>query len=188
MTLCKATMATLILLAGGTADPTIPMPDGIVYGTLTVDGEAVGPGSDYVVLARVDGIEAPVVVYRMGDLPAAGDNYLLRFPHRVESDGATPDPTTPPAGSSAELLVAKSGGPETHVGTVPVPASGEVVRMDVRPSASDALAGRNLNSAVPASGCGGGALCGTMGLISQGWIALGLMCMKASTRRRRRPT
>ena len=69
----NATAFALIFFAAGGAYGAIPQPDGIVFGTVRVDGASVDNGRDFVVLARVEGFEAPIAVYRMGDLPAARD-------------------------------------------------------------------------------------------------------------------
>jgi len=66
-----------------------------------------------------------------------------------------------------------------------VPASGQVVLMDIQLSQEDVAAAQSLNT-TSAGGCGTGALCGTMGMITQVWIAAGLMFMKLSANRRRR--
>ena len=180
----NATAFALIFFAAGGAYGAIPQPDGIVFGTVRVDGASVDKGRDFVVLARAEGFEAPIAVYRMGDLPAAGDHYVLHLPHSLQLDGTTPDSTTPPANAIARVLVIEDGGSEVFAGEVPIPRSGKVTQMNLNVSAGDLAAARTLGAS-GVGGCGAGGLCGAMGMMNLAWIMVGLVSMKAANGRRR---
>jgi hypothetical protein len=155
---------------------TIPQPDGIIFGTL-FDSRAAD-GDDRVVFARIEGVDHPVAVYRMGDLPAAGNLYSLHIPYRLHDDGHSPTPDSPSSGTKAYLFVANNSGPEVFVGDVLVPKSGEAVRFDVVVPA-DAGANSPLTQ-------GRGALCGVFGFIPAALMMLGLISMRTISRRSRR--
>lgn len=185
MLLGKATILALIIVTADGSQSVIPQPDGIVFGTVYVDGVPVGQNGDYVVLARVDGHGQPVAVYRMGDLPAAGDRYVLHLPHRLQFDGVTPDPGTPTPDTIARIYVIQNRSDEVLAGQVAVPASGKTTQLDLRVSAPD-LAAERAAGGLESGGCGSGGLCGTMGMINLVWITLGLASMKLANRQRRR--
>lgn len=181
MLLGKATVLALIIVPADSRQSAIPQPDGIVFGTVYVDGVPVGESEDCVVVARVAGHEQPIAVYRMGDLPAAGNAYVLHLPHRLRSDGVTPDPSTPLPDTLARIYVIHNRGDEMLAGQVAVPASGKTTQMDLRVSVSDLAAERAVGGS-GSGGSGGGGLCGTVGMISLVWITLGLASMKLANR------
>lgn len=180
----KTIAFALTLFATAGADGAIPQPDGIVFGTVRVDGVSVDKAREFVVLARVEGFDAPIAVYRMGDLPAAGDHYVLHLPHRLQLDGTTPDSTTSPVNVIARVLVIADGGGEVFAGEVAIPRSGKVTQMDLNVSNGDLTAARTLGAS-GSGGCGAGGLCGAMGMMNLAWIMAGLVSMKVANRRRR---
>lgn len=170
------TIALAVAAAAIAGTDTIPQPDGIVFGTM-YDGYAAD-GDQRVILAKLDGVEHPVAVYRMGDLPAAGDLYALHIPYRLMDDGTTPTPETPSSGAKAYLFVVKKDGSEVLVGDVFVPKSGEAVRFDVV-----VPQGAGANSPFTR---GRGALCGVLGFLPGAFMLLGLISMRTISRRSRR--
>jgi len=180
ITTVKAALVSFAMLNVANAG-TIPMPDGIIYGKLSIDGQVVSPDNGMAVLARVGGLDEPVAVYHMGDLPAAGSAYVLHIPKRLEADGITPTADTAPTAAPASIYLVEEGGSEVLAGRAPVPAMGKAVLLDIDISDSELAAGR----AVTASTRGG--LCGAMGMVSLGWMGIGLMTLRRmSTASRRR--
>lgn len=162
-----------IVLGGGGNGTTIPQPDGIVFGHLIDSGNVVGQFDDYVILARVDSQDEPIAVYRMGDLPAAGNSFVLHLPHRLKTGSANPSPVGPLAGETARLFVIKDRGEEVLVSEIAIPASGKTLKMDLQLSKGDA-------SSQTGSRRG---LCGSVGMIGYSWMALGLALMRTARRR-----
>ncbi|MGD2109040.1 MAG: hypothetical protein PVI86_06575 [Phycisphaerae bacterium] len=171
----------LVLAVGAAVRADIPQPDAIVYGTLHVGGTQVNAGEDYTILARAAGFEDPVAVYRMGDNPTAADHYVLHIPQAVEAAGMTASAKTPAAGVTARIFVTYAGGEPIDAGTVEIPVSGKVRRLDVSLSSEDVAASRAVTDT---GGCGsGGGTCGAVGVISP----ILMMCGLIQMRTRRRP-
>lgn len=164
-------IALVCTLAGsGSVLADIAQPDGIVYGTLSVDGAPVGD-RELLILARVRGFDEPVAAYRMGDLPAAGDRFVLHVRHALQNDGKTRSADTAQTGDAARVFVKGPDGPEVFVGEVPVPGSGRVVELNIELFGQELETGRLLGVQSSPS-CGGSAgMCGAMSMIS-----LSLMC------------
>jgi len=195
----KIVVLGLILFVSKNAAADIARPDAIIYGVLKVGDSAVGEenanaASAYLIIARVDGIEQPVSVYRMGDQPSAGDfvkgdfvkgdRYVLHIAHAFEDDGKTPSENTARAGDLAKLYVLSGDGFEVLLGEVNIPKSGEVLRKDLSATPGD-LAGHALPAGGSGTCGGGGGMCGAMGMISFAMMFLGLVQMKHRHRRRR---
>lgn len=173
----------LMLLMSTAVDADIAQPDAIVYGALRIDGEVASAIEAYTIVARVEGFEDPVSVYRMGDNPAAGDRYVLHIPHAVQADGRTPSAGTPKAGALAKIYVIDGNGAEMHAGDVEIPASGKTQQLDLSVSSRDPYAGHALNNS-SGNGCGsGGGMCGAVGVISPLLMLCGLVRMRLRFRR-----
>lgn len=172
-----------MLLMSTVANADIAQPDGIVYGALHIDGQVARATEGYTIMARVDGLEDPVSVYRMGNNPAAGDRYVLHIPHAVQADGRTPSANTSQAGAMAKIYVLDGNGNGVHAGDVRIPASGKAQQLDLSVASKDLYAGYLLNNASE-NGCGsGGGMCGAVGVISPLLMLCGLARMKLRLRR-----
>jgi len=184
MFVAKTVTILSIILGVGGSGTTIPQPDGIVFGNIIDGGKVVGQLDDYVVLARVDSQDAPIAVYRMGDLPAAGDSFVLHLPHTLKVGTANPKPASPLTGDTARLFVIKNRGQEVLVAEIAIPASGKTLKMDLQASGIDAAAERSGNGSSQTGSRGG--LCGSAGMIGFSWMAMGLALMRTARRRQLR--
>jgi hypothetical protein len=162
----------------------IPLPDGVLHGNIGTEVSPTAGASDHVVLTRAASGTPPLATYGIGDQPSAGEHYVLRFPYVLEADGKTPAVGSAQAAQTVKIYVKRGDGPEVFVTNARVPASGDVVRLDLDVSA-DALAGR---ASPGASGglCGSGAgLCGATGMICLALTMGELVRLKVRRRRRR---
>ncbi|UCC32292.1 MAG: hypothetical protein JSU86_08420, partial [Phycisphaerales bacterium] len=177
---------TLIATVPLAAWADIPRPDAVFYGVVRIDGAPVSATDDLTLVARLEGRDTPIAVYRMGAQPTAGDRYVLWIPQAVQEDGKNPSPDSPRAGQVAKIFVRQGSAPELFVTDAVVPASGEVQQLDLSVSGAE-LAAQAVPDADPAGACGqGGGLCGAMGMISLGLTFCGLAQMKHRQIRRRR--
>jgi hypothetical protein len=159
-------------------------PDGVLHGTLGTAAPSAEDEPTQLVLARPASGDPPLAAYQLGGQPSAGEHYVLRFPYVLEADGKTPAVGSAKTGQAVKIYVKRGDGPEVFVTSARVPASGDVVRLDLDVSA-DALAGR---ASPGASGglCGSGAgLCGATGMICLALTMGELVRLKVRRRRRR---
>ncbi len=166
------TVTLIFVLVNVASAGTIPMPDGIIYGKLNNHGQPVSPTQKIAVFARIDGMDAPVAVYHMGDLPAAGSAYVLHVPHRLEEDGKTLTSDSPSPGGLASIYFVQQSGGEILVGKIPVPEMGKASLLDIDIATGQRVAGDTVNS----PGLGG--LCGAIGMINLSWIGMGLITLR----------
>ena len=180
--LCMLLMWPCFLAAVGRAD--IPVPDAMVWGQVQVGELPATATDDVTVIARVARLDVPIATYRMGDIPTAGDRYVLRVPYAVQDDGHTPSAKMGRAGELAEIHIKVGSGPEQYVTDVVLPPSGDVKQLNLRETADTVQANRELGDV---GVCGTGAAeCGAVSLISMWIMFCGLAQMKRTHRRRRR--
>ncbi len=77
-------LALAIVVCLGLSAVAVPLPDAVFHGAVTVDGVALAAASQAKVSAWVDGVE--VATYTLGELPEAGDSYLLAIPLGTADD------------------------------------------------------------------------------------------------------
>lgn len=109
----------------------IPEPPVVLHGQITLDGQPVHGSDDVTILARVNGVPLPVGTYKMGDIPAAGDHFVLRLRVESLSGGQPPANDAAPIGQTADLFVRVAQGPETFAGQYVLTAAGVVQQRDV---------------------------------------------------------
>jgi hypothetical protein len=118
---------TLLLLAS-TVRATIPEPDNVLYGSITLDNIPVTAAhSDVVVEARRNLDGPPVARYRMGSDPRAGAFYVLRIP--IESMAETIAPDAAQSGEALFIVVTDVSGVRAQT-TYTVEDRGQVLRVD----------------------------------------------------------
>jgi hypothetical protein len=125
---------TFILLAP-TLHATIPEPDNLLYGNITLDNTPVTAArTDVVVEARRTADGPAVARYRMGSDPGAGGFYLLRIPIESLAQDASPNAAQP--GESLFLVVTDASGVRAQT-THTVEDRGQVLRVDFGPAIPD---------------------------------------------------
>lgn len=109
----------------------IPEPPAVLHGQVVLDGQQVHDSDDVTILARSSDVSLPIGTYRMGDIAAAGDNYVLKI--RIESlmDGQTQSDNAALVGQTADLFVRVSDGPERPAGQFDLLAWGLVENRDL---------------------------------------------------------
>jgi hypothetical protein len=103
-TVVLATSICLAVNAAG-ASAGIPQPDSVFYGTISVNGRSITAQDDVTVSARVAGSSTTIGVYKMGQSPTTGDNYVLRV--RLESgvDGSPATDNAARIGDAIDIFV-----------------------------------------------------------------------------------
>jgi hypothetical protein len=87
----------------------VPEPDNVLYGTISLDGEAVTAGrSDIVIEARRTANGPALVRYRMGTDSAVGNFYSLRLPLESSPPVVAPNASVP--GESVVIVVTDASG------------------------------------------------------------------------------
>ena len=131
-------LARLLLLPVLTALPlraSIPEPDNLFYGGITLDNVPVTAArSDVVIEARRTSDGPALASYRMGSDPALGNFYFLRLPLESVAPAANPDATQ--VGDSVFITVLDGGGLRAQTGFV-VSERGTVQRIDFGVVATD---------------------------------------------------
>ena len=131
-------LARLLLLPVLTALPlraSIPEPDNLFYGGITLDTVPVTAArSDVVIEARRTSDGPALASYRMGSDPALGNFYFLRLPLESVAPAANPDATQ--VGDSVFITVLDGGGLRAQTGFV-VSERGTVQRIDFGVVATD---------------------------------------------------
>jgi hypothetical protein len=95
-------VATACLLGRLRAD--IPAPDNLVYGSILLNGQAVGAKDTNLVIEARRALSGPALAsYRMGSQPAAGDLYLLKL--KLEEVSPVSDPSASLAGQSVFVVI-----------------------------------------------------------------------------------
>jgi len=162
----KRVLTTIVVgaFAGvSTKGADIALPDGLLHGVVNVDGTAVPSTEDLTIFATAEGQEEPIAAYRMGDLPAAGDRYVLRFQYSLLEDGQTPSAASAQAGQVVRVYAKRSDGSNVLVADAVVPASGEAQELGLSASGADLDAGQEAPSAGKRNRHREG-LCGLLGL------------------------
>ena len=128
--------------------------------------------------------------FRLKRHPAAGTDQLHRHashrpPHQpavvpLSGDQREGDLKRTPVGQGAEAAVriVKRGGEEVQAAEIVIPASGKALQLDLHVTSDELLPGRGSGQ----TGALGG-LCGSVGLISFAWMAMGLALMRTTRRR-----
>ena len=170
-----AVVATVLLPRGAVAD--VPVPDAIVYGFVYLGEAQAMATDDLTVFARLDETDTTIALYRMGDIPTAGDRYVLRIPQAVSADGRTPSTRMAQAGQLAKVYVQEGSGPPQVAADLVIPPSGSVQQFDLR---ADLPPAQQLPSEQTGL-CGAGAAgCGAMGMVPLWLTVLGLRLMRRS--------
>ena len=108
----------------------VPLPDAILYGRITINGQLITASDDVTVIARVDGVANPIGSYKMGQLSPPGDHYVLR--NRLEAAVAGSPASTNAAeiGQTAHLFV-RQGSTEVFAADVTLSSIATVVNLDL---------------------------------------------------------
>jgi len=133
--LCNPSLAMKNLLAllavfviAPDARALIPEPDNVLYGSIALDGQAVGAARTDVVVEARRLINGPAIAsYRMGSSSQAGNLYALRI--SVESLLPLSDPNAALPGDGVFIVVTDASGLRLQT-THTVAASGTVQRID----------------------------------------------------------
>lgn len=131
-------LAALVALLNWSAFPlraSMPEPDNLFYGGITLDNEPVTAARSDVVIEARRTTDGPVLArYRMGSDSALGNFYLLRLP--LESVAPTANPDAARVGDSVFITVLDGGGLRAQTGFV-VNERGTVQRIDFGVVATD---------------------------------------------------
>ncbi len=105
----RYTLVTIwTLLAVGTASAMagIPLPDAVLHSQIVVNGDVANADDDIIIIARCEGHD--IARYEMGDVPRAGDSFVLRIPVESLADGADPNCKAIRLGDSVEIFVVQN--------------------------------------------------------------------------------
>jgi hypothetical protein len=118
--------ACLLLLGASPARAGLPERPALVHGQAFIDGMEVRATDDVTILARVPGLTNPVGRYHMGDLPGAGDDYLLKL--RIESvvEGTQRSDDAAIIGDTIEIRLQQATGPEKKIAEFPLAGAGVI--------------------------------------------------------------
>ncbi len=99
---------TWTLFAIGTASALagIPLPDAVLHSRIVVGGDMANANDDIIIIARCEG--HVIARYRMGDVPGAGDSFVLRIPVESLADGADANCEAIRLGDSVEIFVVQN--------------------------------------------------------------------------------
>jgi hypothetical protein len=124
--LLNVVMNATLLQAG------IPIPDLTLYGEVTVGGEIIGAHDDVSIIARVNGDPDSLVgAYHMGDIPSAGDNYVLRIRLESLADGSSQSLNAALIGQTVYIFAKTSDYLEIPAGSVTIQESGIAQHLDL---------------------------------------------------------
>ncbi len=99
---------TWTLFAVGTASALagIPLPDAVLFSKIVVNGDVADAGDDITIIARCG--DNDVAEYKMGDVPNAGDSFVLRIPVESLADGADPSDKAIRLGDIVNIFVVQN--------------------------------------------------------------------------------
>lgn len=142
----KMTVLLIVLMNTTLVQAAIPIPDLTLYGEVTVGGEPIGAHDDVSIIARVNGDPNSLVgAYRMGDIPSAGDNYVLRIRLESLADGGSQSANAALIGQMVYIFAKISNYLEVPAGSVTVQESGAAQNLDLH-NASIIYPNGDLNS------------------------------------------
>ncbi|NIP26396.1 MAG: hypothetical protein GWN67_18730 [Phycisphaerae bacterium] len=128
----KMTVLLIVLMNTTLVQAGIPIPDLTLYGEVTVGGEPIGAHDDVSIIARVNGDPDSLVgAYRMGDIPSAGDNYVLRIRLESLADGSSQSANAALIGQMVHVFAKISNYLEVPAGSVTVQESGAAQYLDL---------------------------------------------------------
>jgi hypothetical protein len=128
----KMTVLLIVLMNITTLQAGIPIPDLTLYGEVTVGGEPIGAHDDVSIIARVNGDPNSLVgAYRMGDIPSAGDNYVLRIRLESPADGSSQSANAALIGQTVYIFAKISNYLEVPAGSVTIQESGVAQQLDL---------------------------------------------------------
>ncbi len=108
-----------------------PLPDVVLYGSVTVNGQTVSADDDVTLIARVDGAAEPVGSYHMGYIAEAGDHYALRV--RLESTvaGEPQSDNAAQIGQTVDVYLERPSEPDILVQSVVIERAATVQNVDI---------------------------------------------------------
>ncbi len=128
----KITVLLIVVMNATVLQAGIPIPDLTLYGEVSVGGEPIGAHDDVSIIARVNGNPDSLVgAYRMGDIPSAGDNYVLRIRLESLADGSSQSANAALIGQTVYIFAKISNYLEVPAGSVTVQESGVAQQLDL---------------------------------------------------------
>lgn len=128
----KITVLLIVVMNATALQAGIPIPDLTLYGEVTVGGEPIGEHDNVSIIARVNGNPDSLVgAYRMGDIPSAGDNYVLRIRLESLADGSSQNANAALIGQTVYIFAKISSYLEVPAGSVTVQESGVAQQLDL---------------------------------------------------------
>jgi len=128
----KIAVLLIVVMNATVLQAGIPIPDLTLYGEVSVGGEPIGSHDDVSIIARVNGDPDSLVgAYRMGDIPSAGDNYVLRIRLESLADGSSQSTNAALIGQMVYIFAKVSNYLEVPAGSVTVQESGVAQQLDL---------------------------------------------------------
>ena len=128
----KIAVLLIVVMNATVLQAGIPIPDLTLYGEVSVGGEPIGSHDDVSIIARVNGDPDSLVgAYRMGDIPSAGDNYVLRIRLESLADGSSQSTNAALIGQMVYIFAKVSNYLEVPAGSVTVQESGVAQYLDL---------------------------------------------------------
>lgn len=124
-------IGVIVILAANAVALAQPLPDVVLYGSVTLDGRTVRADDDVTLIARVDGVAEPVGSYHMGDIPGAGDHYVLRLRLESQVEGESQSDNAARVGQTVHIFVQRGEEPERHVTDFVISAQGHIQQLDL---------------------------------------------------------
>jgi len=129
----KITVLLIVVMNATVLQAGIPIPDLTLYGEVSVGGEPIGAHDNVSIIARVNGNPDSLVgAYRMGDIPSAGDNYVLRIRLESLADGSSQSANAALIGQTVYIFAKISNYLEVPAGSVTVQESGVAQQLDLQ--------------------------------------------------------
>ena len=124
-------IGVIVILAANVVALAQPLPDVVLYGSVTLDGRTVRADDDVTLTARVDGVPKPVGSYHMGDIPGAGDQYVLRVRLASPVVGEAQSDNAAQIGQTVDIYVQRPEEPDILAGSVIIEGAATVQNVDI---------------------------------------------------------